>query len=105
MPELTDRSRRPRSSPHRLLAEIEALGRTRRRPRLADAIVALVHPWGSGGVYPNFPDPDLEDWAHACHGSNYDRLLRVKAEHDPDNFFCSPSRYRRMRRTMAQPAV
>ena len=23
---------------------------------------ALVHPWGSGGVYPNFPDPDLPDW-------------------------------------------
>jgi FAD/FMN-containing dehydrogenase len=48
---------------------------------------ALVHPWGSGGVYPNFPDPDLKDWAHAYHGNNYDRLLRVKARYDPDNFF------------------
>ncbi len=47
----------------------------------------LVHPWGSGGVYPNFPDPDLEDWASAYHASNYDRLLRVKATYDPDNFF------------------
>jgi FAD/FMN-containing dehydrogenase len=48
---------------------------------------ALVHPWGSGGVYPNFPDPDLEDWAHAYYGNNYGRLLRVKARYDPDNFF------------------
>jgi FAD/FMN-containing dehydrogenase len=48
---------------------------------------ALVHPWGSGGVYPNFPDPDLDDWAHAYHGSNLDRLLRVKAKYDPGNFF------------------
>jgi FAD/FMN-containing dehydrogenase len=48
---------------------------------------ALVHPWGSGGVYPNFPDPDLQDWAHAYYGSNYDRLLRVKASYDPDRFF------------------
>jgi FAD/FMN-containing dehydrogenase len=48
---------------------------------------ALVHPWGSGGVYPNFPDPDLGDWARAYHGDNYPRLLRVKARYDPDNFF------------------
>jgi FAD/FMN-containing dehydrogenase len=47
----------------------------------------LVHPWGSGGVYPNFPDQDLEDWAHAYYGENYDRLLRVKAMYDPENFF------------------
>ncbi len=48
---------------------------------------ALVHPWGSGGVYPNFPDPDLEDWAHAYYGGNYDRLVRVKARYDPTGFF------------------
>jgi FAD/FMN-containing dehydrogenase len=48
---------------------------------------ALVHPRGSGGVYPNFPDPDLEDWAHAYYGENHDRLLRVKAKYDPDGFF------------------
>ena len=48
---------------------------------------ALVHPWGSGGVYPNFPDPDLEDWAQAYYGSNYDRLVRVKARYDPDQLF------------------
>ena len=48
---------------------------------------ASVHPWGSWGVYPNWPDPDLEDWAHAYHGTNYERLVRVKSKYDPDNFF------------------
>ena len=48
---------------------------------------AIVHPHGSGGVYPNFPDLDLEDWARAYHGGNYDRLLGVKATYDPTNFF------------------
>ncbi len=48
---------------------------------------ALVHPWGSGGVYPNFPDPDLPDWAPAYYGTNYDRLRRVKATYDPHGFF------------------
>ena len=48
---------------------------------------ASTHPWGSGGVYPNFPDPDLEDWAHAYYGTNYDRLARIKARYDPKNFF------------------
>jgi FAD/FMN-containing dehydrogenase len=48
---------------------------------------ALVHPWGSGGVYPNFPDPDLKDPAHAYYGTNYDRLARVKERYDPGGFF------------------
>jgi FAD/FMN-containing dehydrogenase len=49
----------------------------------------LVHAWGSGGVYPNFPDPDLDDWAEAYHGGNRKRLLRVKASYDPNGFFSS----------------
>jgi hypothetical protein len=48
---------------------------------------AAVHPLGSGGVYPNFPDPDLEDPAHAYYGPNYDRLVRIKERYDPGNFF------------------
>jgi FAD/FMN-containing dehydrogenase len=47
----------------------------------------LVHTWGSGGVYPNFPDPELEDWGRAYHGANLDRLARVKAAYDPENVF------------------
>jgi FAD/FMN-containing dehydrogenase len=42
---------------------------------------------GIRGVYPNFPDPDLQNWAYAYHGTNYDRLRRVKAAYDPDDFF------------------
>jgi FAD/FMN-containing dehydrogenase len=48
---------------------------------------ATVHPWGSGGVYPNFPDPDLTSSADAYHGPNVERLRRVKAAYDPDGFF------------------
>jgi FAD/FMN-containing dehydrogenase len=48
---------------------------------------ALVHPSGSGRVFPNFADPDLADWAHAYYGSNLNRLARIKARYDPGNFF------------------
>ena len=48
---------------------------------------AAVHPWGSGGVYPNFPDPDLENWARAYHGTNLERLAHLKRRYDPDGFF------------------
>jgi FAD/FMN-containing dehydrogenase len=46
-----------------------------------------VHPYAAGGVYPNFPDPDLRDWKSAFYGPNYERLLSVKAKYDPGNFF------------------
>src|SRR5262245_29881060 len=48
---------------------------------------ASVHPWGSGRVFQNFADPDLEHWAEAYYGPNYDRLARVKARYDPANLF------------------
>jgi FAD/FMN-containing dehydrogenase len=47
----------------------------------------LVHPWGSGGVYPNFPDPELDDPAAAYFGTNRKRLQRIKAAYDPGNLF------------------
>ncbi|MGR6920438.1 BBE domain-containing protein [[Actinomadura] parvosata] len=51
---------------------------------------ATVRRWWSGGVYPNFPDSGLTDWAGAYHGANYARLRHVKARYDPDAFFRFP---------------
>ncbi|MGH3206864.1 MAG: BBE domain-containing protein [Trebonia sp.] len=48
-----------------------------------------VHRWGTGQVFPSFPDPDLRDWGHAYYGANYQRLVTVKAWYDPDNRFRS----------------
>jgi FAD/FMN-containing dehydrogenase len=50
----------------------------------------IVHPHGSGGVYPNFPDPQLEDALTAYHGGNLQRLQAVKAAYDRDNVFHFP---------------
>jgi FAD binding domain/Berberine and berberine like len=51
---------------------------------------ASVHPWGSGRVFQNFPDPELEDWAGAYYGRNYQRLVQVKTRYDPSSFFRFP---------------
>jgi FAD/FMN-containing dehydrogenase len=51
---------------------------------------AVAHPHGSGRVYPNFPDPDLTDWAEAYHGPNYARLTETKRQYDPDRVFHFP---------------
>jgi berberine-like enzyme len=48
---------------------------------------ASVHAWGSGRVFQNFADPDLEHWAAAYYGPNYHRLARVKATYDASNLF------------------
>ena len=48
---------------------------------------ALAHPFGTGGVYPNFPDTDLDAWDPAYHGANRERLLAVKRRYDPDDVF------------------
>jgi FAD/FMN-containing dehydrogenase len=55
--------------------------------RAATRSWASVHRWGSGRVFQNFADPDLEQWAEAYYGPNYDRLVRVKARYDPSNLF------------------
>lgn len=46
-----------------------------------------VHPWGSGRVFQNFADPELENWAEAYYGGNLGRLIAVKARYDEENFF------------------
>jgi FAD/FMN-containing dehydrogenase len=48
---------------------------------------ASVHPWGSGRVFQNFVDPELEGWMDAYYGTNTERLVRVKAQYDSSGFF------------------
>ena len=47
----------------------------------------LVHPFGSGGVYANFPDTDLPDEPRAYWGANLERVRRVKETYDPQGVF------------------
>jgi FAD/FMN-containing dehydrogenase len=51
---------------------------------------ATAHADGSGRVYPNFPDPALDDWAVAYHAGNYPRLKAVKNAYDPHRLFDFP---------------
>ncbi|WP_283134920.1 FAD-binding oxidoreductase [Rhizohabitans arisaemae] len=48
---------------------------------------STTHPYGSGGVYPNYPDPDLSGWEQAYYGDNLARLRAAKAEYDPASLF------------------
>jgi FAD/FMN-containing dehydrogenase len=50
----------------------------------------IAHPHGSGRVYPNFPDPDLDDPLTAYHGANLARLRELKLRYDPDRFLHFP---------------
>jgi FAD/FMN-containing dehydrogenase len=55
--------------------------------RAATRSWASIHRWGSGRVFQNFADPDLEHWAEAYYGPNCDRLVQVKTRYDPANLF------------------
>ncbi|MDR6593176.1 FAD/FMN-containing dehydrogenase [Saccharothrix longispora] len=73
---------------------------------LADAW-SLVHPDGTGPVYPNFPDPALADWLTAYYGTGVDRLRAVKARYDPEGVFTfaqsiPPARAGRTRQGLAR---
>lgn len=46
-----------------------------------------VHPHCVSGGYVNFMMEEGEDRIRATYGANYDRLSRVKAKYDPENFF------------------
>jgi len=51
---------------------------------------ATAHADGPGRVYPNFPDPALDDWAAAYHTGNYPRLAAVENAYDPHRVFDFP---------------
>jgi FAD/FMN-containing dehydrogenase len=55
--------------------------------RWANRSWQTVRAWGTGHVFPNFPDPNLADWGHAYYGANYERLLEVKYQYDRHNVF------------------
>jgi hypothetical protein len=45
-------------------------------------------PFATGGVYVNFmPEDETERVPVGAYAKNYDRLVKLKAKHDPDNFF------------------
>ena len=46
-----------------------------------------LHPYGAGGAYVNFMMEEGEDRVRNSYRDNYDRLAKVKAKYDPDNFF------------------
>ena len=46
-----------------------------------------THPFSAGGAYVNFMMDEGTDRVRASYGPNYDRLARIKAAYDPDNFF------------------
>ncbi len=46
-----------------------------------------VHPYSAGGAYLNMIMDEGEERVRASYRDNYDRLARIKAMYDPDNFF------------------
>jgi hypothetical protein len=59
-------------------------------PGGGDRCGATAYADGSGRDYPNFSDPELDDWAAAYHAGSYPRLAAVKNAYDPDRFFDFP---------------
>jgi hypothetical protein len=51
---------------------------------------AKLSPFAIDGkaAYVNYIDGTVQNWQEAYYGHNYSRLQKVKAEWDPDNFFC-----------------
>jgi FAD/FMN-containing dehydrogenase len=43
--------------------------------------------WATGGVYVNFLSADEQQKTQAAYGKNFERLARLKARYDPQNFF------------------
>ena len=46
-----------------------------------------LHPYTLGGAYINFMMEEGEERIKGTYGDNYERLQKVKAKYDPDNFF------------------
>ena len=46
-----------------------------------------IHPYSAGAAYINFMMEEGDERIKATYGNNYQRLQKVKAKYDPDNFF------------------
>ena len=46
-----------------------------------------LHPYSAGGAYVNFMMDEGQERVQASFRDNYDRLSRIKAKYDPENFF------------------
>ncbi len=46
-----------------------------------------VHPFSAGGAYINFLMEEGQERVKASYRENYDRLVKIKSQYDPDNFF------------------
>jgi hypothetical protein len=51
---------------------------------------ANMRPYMSGQAYQNYIDHDLRGWQKAYYGSNYNRLLAIRKQVDPDHQFNFP---------------
>ena len=67
-------------------ARFDAAATDAARAWLSDSWL-LTHASGSGGVYANFPDPDLADEHRAYWRGNLERVLHAKQTYDPDRVF------------------
>jgi FAD/FMN-containing dehydrogenase len=75
--------------PHRdarfLLKQTATVAAGERPGGWLDESYALTHPYGTGGAYPNFPEPGLPEEAYYL--GNTDRLRRIRATYDPEAVF------------------
>lgn len=79
--------------PHRdarfLLKQTATLAPGERPGGWLDESYALTRPFGTGGAYPNFPEPDLP--AEAYHLGNTARLRHLRSVYDPSGMFRPPA--------------
>jgi FAD/FMN-containing dehydrogenase len=51
---------------------------------------AVMSAWSNGRAYQNYVDPLITNWQEAYYGPNYPRLVRAKAQYDPESVFQLP---------------
>ncbi len=50
-------------------------------------LLDTLHPYSAGGAYVNMMMDEGQERVQASYQENYERLAKVKAQYDPDNFF------------------